>query len=241
MQTLAINIDKAKGHIPEAVKQAYCIVVTVSENDEVQAFKINVTDEPHFNTVKNDSRSRVQDSSITAEALLPDGPYSLWREGETSRRVRDLSGAFAQLPHLPKMLKAQAILNTLANGCEQGAFVLRLTRPDGSFRTWWRTRPDDAAMNDPALELLLPEAAELGELPYQLILPGNLPQLWRGDEIRVQAVLDYFGGNTVVQVQRDGYMEPVSIPKTGAEVINKAITAAVEGGALWLVSGPASA
>jgi hypothetical protein len=86
-QTLAINIDKARGRIPEAVKQAYCIVVTVSEKDEVQAFKINVTDEPHFNTVKNDSRSRVQDSPITAEALLPDGPYSLWREGETSRQL----------------------------------------------------------------------------------------------------------------------------------------------------------
>jgi len=240
MQTLAINIDKARGRVPEAVKQAYCIVVTVSEKDEVQAFKINVTDEPHFNIIKNDSRSRVQDSSITAEALLPDGPYNLWREGETSRRVKDLSGAFAQLPHLPKMLKAQAILDTLADGCEQGAFVLRLTRPDGSFRTWWRTRPDDASMTDPALELVLPGAAELGELLYKLLLPGNLPELWRGDEIAVQAVLEYFNGNTVVQVQHNGYMEPVSIPKTGTEVITKAITAAVEAGALWLVSGPAS-
>ena len=180
MQTLAINIDKAKGRIPEAIKQAYCIVVTVSEKNEVQAFKINVTDEPHFNTIKNDSRSRVQDSAITAEALLPDGPYNLWREGETSRRVKDLSGAFAQLPHLPKMLKAQAILDTLVDGCEQGSFVLRLTRPDGSFRTWWRTRPDEAAMNDPALELVLPEAAELAELPHQLLLPGNLPRTVEG-------------------------------------------------------------
>jgi hypothetical protein len=240
MQTLTINIDKAKGRISEAIKQAYCIVVTVSEKDEVQAFKINVTDEPHFNTIKNDSRSRVQDSSITAEALLPDGPYNLWREGETSRRVKDLSGAFAQLPHLPKMLKAQAILDTLADGCMQGFFVLRLPRPDGSFRTWWRTRPDETAMNDPSLELVLPEAAELGELPHQLLLTGNLPELWKGDEIAVQAVLDYFNGKTVVQVQRDGYMEPVSIPKTGEDVINRAITAAVEAGAVWLVSGPAS-
>jgi hypothetical protein len=240
MQTLAINIDKAKSRILEAIKQAYCIVVTVSEKDEVQAFKINVTDEPHFNLIKNDSRSRVQDSSITAEALLPDGPYNLWREGETSRRVKDLSGAFAQLPHLPKMLKAQAILDTLTEGCAQGLFVLRLPRPDGSFRTWWRTRPDETAMNDPALELVLPEAAELAELPHQLLFPGNLPELWKGEEITVQAVLDYFNGKTVVQVQRDGYMEPISIPKTGAEVINKAVTAAVEAGVLWLVSGPAS-
>ena len=240
MQTLAINIDKAKGRIPEAIKQAYCIVVTVSEKDEVQAFKINVTDEPHFIIIKDDSRSRVQDSSITAEALLPDGPYNLWRVGETSRRVKDLSGAFAQLPHLPKMLKAQAILDTLADGCVQGSFVLRLLRPDGSFRTWWRTRPDETAMNDPALELVLPESAELTELPPQLLLPGNLPELWKGDEIAIQAILDYFNRKTVVQVLRDGYMEPVTIPKTGAEVVNEAITTAVETGALWLVSGPAS-
>src|SRR5262249_24548705 len=32
----------------------------------------------------------------------------------------------------------------------------------------------------------------------------------------------------------------IAIPKTSAEVINKTITAAVEAGALWLVSGPAS-
>jgi len=240
MQTLTINLDKAKGRVPEAIKQAYCIVVTVSEKDEVHAFKINVTDEPHFSIIKNDSRSRVQDSSITAEALLPDGPYNLWREGETSRRVKDLSGAFAQLPHLPKMLKAQAILDTLADGCEQGSFVLRLMRPDGSYRTWWRTRPDDAAMNDPALELVLPEAAELAELPHQLLLPDKLPELWEGEEVSVQAVLDYFNGDRVVQVQRDGYMEPVSIPKANADVVNGAIIAAVEAGALWLVSGPAS-
>lgn len=240
IQTLAINIDKAKGRISDAVKQAYCIVVTVSEKDEVQAFKINVTDEPHFNTVKNDLRSRVQDSPITAEALLPDGPYNLWREGETSRRVKDLSGAFAQLPHLPKMLKAQAILDTLQEGCVQGSFVLRLPRPDGSFRTWWRAAPDETAMNDPALELVLPDAAELAELPYQLLLPGNLPELGKGDEVTVQAVLDYFNGKTVVQIPRDGYMESISIPKTGVDVINKVITAAVEAGALWLVSGPAS-
>jgi len=240
VQTLAINIDKARGRIPEAVKQAYCIVVTVSEKDEVQAFKINVTDEPHFNIIKNDPRSRVQDSSITAEALLPDGPYNLWRKGETSRRVKDLSGAFAQLPHLPKMLKAQAILDTLTEGCAQGLFVLRLTRPDGSSRTWWHTRADETAMSDPALELVLPAAAELAELSYQLLLPRTLPDLWTGDEVTVQAVLAYFNGKTVVQVPRDGYTEPVSIPKAGTEVVNKAIAAAVEGEALWLTSGPAS-
>ena len=44
-QTLSINIDKAKGRIPDAIRQAWCIVVTVSEKDEAQAFKITVTEE----------------------------------------------------------------------------------------------------------------------------------------------------------------------------------------------------
>jgi len=240
MQSLTINIDKAKGRIPESIRQAYSTVVTVSEKNEVQAFKINVTDDPHFTIIKNDPRSRVQESSVSAEALLPDGPYNLWREGETSRRVKDLYGAFAQMPHLPKMLQSQAILDTLVDGCEQGAFVLRLTRPDKSFRTWWRSRPDETAMNDSALELVLPEAAELTDLPHSLLVKGRLPELWQADEITVQNVFDYFSGNKVIQIQREGYTEPVTIPSADGNAVNSAIGSAVESGLLWLTSGPAS-
>jgi hypothetical protein len=239
-QTLRINIDTAKGRIPEAIRQAYCIVVTVSEKDEAQAFKITVTDEPHFNVIKSDKRSRIQDTAITAEALLPDGPYDLWRAGETTRRVKDLSGSFAQLPHLPKMLKASAILETLAGGCEKGTFVLRLVRPDGTSRTWWMSRPDENALADPALELVLPEAAEIVEILPTLLAPGKLQGLWTSDEITAKAVADHFNGSTVVQIERDGYKEPMQIPKAAQPVVDKAIGAAVESGVLWLLSGPAS-
>lgn len=240
LQTLKINIDKARARVPEAIRQAYCIVVTVSDKDEVHAFKLTVTDDAHFETIKKDSRSRVQDTAITAEALLPDGPYNLWKGSETSRRVKDLAGAFAQLPHLPKMLKSQAIVETLVDGCVQGTFVLKLTRPDRTFRTWWRTRPDDAALNDPALELVLPDTAELGEICGDLLAPKVLPDLWSGDEITVQAVIDYFDGKKVVQVDRGGFTEPVPVPKASAQVVDAAVAEAVEAGRVWLLSGPAS-
>lgn len=239
-QTLQINIDRAKGRIPEAIKQAYCVVVSVSERDENQAFKITVTDEAHFNIIKADKRSRVQDTAITAEALLPDAPYNLWRKGETSRRVKDLAGAFAQMPHLPKMLKASAIIDTLADGCGRGAFVLRLARPDGSVRTWWMSKPDESALNDPALELVLPEAAELVELTPDLLAPQRLPGLWEKAAITVKDIIGYFFGGKTVQVDRGGYQEPMFIPKAGSEVVRKAVAAAVENGLLWLLSGPAS-
>ena len=240
MQTLSINLDKARGRIPEAVKQAYCTVVTVSDKNEVQAFKITVSDEAHFTIIKNDKRSRIQDSSISAEALLPDGPYNLWREGETSRRVKDLSGAFAQMPHLPKMLKGQAISDTLVDGCQLGTFVLKLTRPDGSARTWWHTCPDETAMADPALELVLPEAAELEEISPDLLEPGRLPSLWPGETITVQTLLDYFRGGNVIQIQHNNYVESLPIPKAKPAVVNDAVAKAVEAGKLWLSNGPAS-
>lgn len=240
MQTLALSIDRARKRIPEAIRQAYSTVVTVSDKNEAQAFKINVTDEPHFTIIKNDTRSRVQDSSISAEALLPEGPYDLWRAGETCRRVKDLSSSFAQLPHLPKMLKSQAIIDTLAEGCEAGTFVLKLGRPDGSMRTWWYTRPDDNALNDPALELMLSEAAELTEIAPSLLEPNRLPGLWSAESITVRLVLDYFGGSNVVQVQRDGYMEPLTIPKAQVGIVESSISQAIESGTLWLTSGPAS-
>lgn len=239
-QTLQINIDKEKGRMPEAIKQAYCIVVTVSDKDEVQAFKITITDEPHFNIIKGDKRARVQDTAITAEALLPDGPYNLWHSGETARRVKDLAGAFAQLPHLPKMLKASAILDTLVEGCDKGAFVLRLTRPDKTSRTWWMSRPDENALNDAALELVLPGAADLTVLSPVLLAPGKLPGLWSGDEITVKTAIDYFSGSKIVQVDRGGYQEPMQIPKVTKEVIEQAVGKAVEESLIWLLSGPAS-
>lgn len=240
LQTLKLYIDKAKARVPESIRQAYCIVVTVSDKDDVHAFKITVSDEAHFETIKNDKRSRVQDTAITAEALLPDGPYNLWKGGETSRRVKDLAGAFAQLPHLPKMLKSQAIVETLVEGCVQGTFVLKLTRPDRTFRTWWRTRPDDAALNDPAMELVLPEAAELGEIAGDLLTPKVLPELWPAHEITAQDVIDYFCGTKVVQVDKGGFSEAVTIPKASPAVVEAAIGEAVADGKVWLLSGPAS-
>jgi hypothetical protein len=240
LQTLKIHIERAKGRVPEAIRQAYCIVVTVSEKDEAQGFKITVTDDPHFETIKRDSRSRVRDTAITAEALLPNGPYDLWKGDEESRRVKDLAGAFAQLPHLPKMLKSKAIVETLVAGCEQGTFVLKLTRPDRTFRTWWRTRPDDVALGDPALELILPEAAELAQVPGDLLAPGALPDLWSSDEITAQDVAAYFDGTKVVEVERGGFTEPVAVPRATPDVVDAGITDSVASGRVWLLSGPAS-
>jgi len=238
-ETMAGYIDKAKGKIPDAIRQAYSVVVTLSPKGEVEAFKITVESEPLFNLVKKDKRSRIQDTAVSADALMPEGPYDLWK-GETARRVKDLVGAFAERADLPKMLNRKAIQDTLVAGCEAGTFVMRQTRPDRSERTFWREAPDDSALKDPGLEAVLPEAATLSDLNHALLAPGTLPGLWSRNEIAVKDVVAYFVGGHVVKLEREGYEEPVIIPKAPRDVVEAAIAAAIKTGQIWLTSGPAS-
>jgi hypothetical protein len=241
MQRLTVELEKAKKLVPDAIRQAWCMMVTVSEANDIQAFKLGITDDALFMTLKSDPRSRLQETKITAESLLPDGPYDLWQEGDKLRRVKDLAGAFAQMPHLPKMLNASAIVDTLVDGCIAGDFVLQLKRPDKTVRTWWRSRPDDDALKDPDLEVVLSTAAELSELPGTLLRKGALPGLWETKtELPMSEFKTYFGEGKVVQVDRGGYNEGQPIPKASSDVVSAAVEKAVVDGDLWLVSGPTS-
>lgn len=138
------------------------------------------------------------------------------------------------------MLNRKAILDTLLLGCKQGEFVLRVTRPDRSARTFWRHEPDDAALKDPGLEVVLPEFAELSDLPSDLLSLGSLPSLWESHRFTLAQLCAYFAGGKVVKIRKDSYEEPVTIPKAGREVISAAVERAVEQGKLWLTSAHAS-
>ncbi|MDE0077722.1 MAG: DUF499 domain-containing protein [Caldilineaceae bacterium] len=239
-QMLASETQAARARIPDAIRQAYSIVVTVNEANGIQAFKIAVSGEPLFATIKADRRARIQDTAISAEAMIPGGPYDLWREGETARRVRDLVGAFAQNVRLPKMLRHKEILATIAQGIEAGTWVGRIERPDKTERTFWRTRVDDSVFKEPSLEVLLPEAATLSDVEPALLAYDRLPGLWPADEISVQAVHSYFAGGHSVEVPMEGYEETFFIPQCGASQVDGAIEEAVAQGQIWLTNGPAS-
>jgi hypothetical protein len=237
---LAKSTEDARKAIPDAIRQAWSIVVTVNEQNDIQAFKITPGGEPLFATVKADKRSRIQETAISAEAMLPGGPYDLWHEDEPSRRVKDLAGAFAENPRLPKMLRQKEILDTIDNGVKSGIFVAALTRPDKSVKTWWRRAIDEAARGEPALELFLPEKATLTELSPNVLAPDVLPSLWTGESITVADVVAYFASGRTVMVQREGYEEPVHIPTCPKDAVETAIGEAVRQGIIWLVNGPAS-
>jgi hypothetical protein len=63
-EVLSASIEAARKSVPRAIQQAYCIVVTVSEKNEVQAFKVTVGDDSLFNIIKADARSRIQGNKL---------------------------------------------------------------------------------------------------------------------------------------------------------------------------------
>ena len=139
------------------------------------------------------------------------------------------------------MLNATAIVDTLVDGCVSGDFVLRLKRPDQTVRTWWRSRPDDDALKDTDLEVVLSTSAELAEIPTASLRKGVLPGLWETKaELPLSEFKAHFAGGKVVQVDRGGYFEGQQVPKASAEVVSTAVEKAVTDGDLWLVSGPVS-
>ena len=239
-QMLGVETRTASGRIPDAIRQAYSIVVTVNEANEIHAFKIALTGDPLFITIKADRRARIQETAINAAAMMPGGPYDLWRKDETARRVRDLVGAFAQNAKLPKMLRHREIQDTIVQGIEAGTWVGRTMRPDRTFRTYWRTRVDDDVLKDSSLEVMLPESATLSDIAPTLLRHKVLPGLWPAEEITVQEAHNYFSGGHTVTVPIERYDDIIPIPACDASQVDEAISQAVAQGLIWLTNTPAS-
>ena len=246
-ERLRRNLRESRNRVPDVVRQAYGVVVTVNDDNVVHAFKLPASAEPLFPLIKNDERSRIKETAVDAEALLPGGPYNLWREDEETRFVKDLAAPFARDPRLPKLLDTRILLSTVLQGVERGLLVARLARPDGTRRTWWREAVAASSAADPALEAVLPEKANLKSLHVPLLTPGRLPSLWPADaglaaepRLPVRDLLAYFAGGHVVQVTREGYDDMLAVPACPADVVLEAVREAVGVGALWLVNGPSS-
>lgn len=244
-QRLRRQKTNTQAELPSVVRQAYGIVVTVDAENSVHAFKLPASGQPLFEEIKGHDKTRLTDTPVNAEALLPGGPYDLWQEGDEARFASQLAGAFARHPRLPKVLRPKLVTDTVLAGVREGLFVARLRRPDGSFRTWWRGPVEAEAAGDEALEIVLPEKAELTRLPETLLAPGELPSLWTdeddaGSALGVSTLLNYFRGGHVATIPRDHYDDMVTIPACPTDTVLRTVKHAVELGTVWLTNPPAT-
>jgi hypothetical protein len=175
--------DAAQG-LPEAVVAAYNVMVAVDEAGQVQAQSLRadgaVSGTP-FERMKVmlAEDERLLTTTLDPELILPGSYLEIWHEGETSRRVIDLMSAFGQFPRLPRLLRPEALYETLARGVREGILILRLPRADGSLRTWWRNPPDTETLKRHELEVQPASLAELHTLDLAFFSKDRLADVDR--------------------------------------------------------------
>ena len=132
--------QESVNNLQEAVVGTYNILTAIDENGTVRAKGLRnsgaVGGTP-FERIKAmlAEEERLVTSALDPDLILPGSYFSLWAEGQTSRRVTDIMQAFGQFPRLPRLLRIESLLETLKRGISAGVLVLRLPRPDGSAQT----------------------------------------------------------------------------------------------------------
>ncbi len=235
------NKNKSNQLVGQLVRHAYSIVITINIDGVIEAFRLQSNEGPLFDVIKNETQARIKQDPISAQALLPSGPYNIWREGDQSHRLNDLVNAFAKQPRLPKLLDIEPIKTTIFQGCKEGTFVLRISKTGTTF--WRQVSPQDPTIVKD-LEVVLPEYAELSEIVPDLLLPGKLPALWDENDrpLTLETLYRYFaGGHIATVLNKDyDYEQMYAIPKASQKVVQAAIKEAVKNKKLWLLAGASS-
>ena len=215
--------------ISESVTSAYNVLIAVDEDGDIKADSLPPGTDPPFERVKTAlvAEDRLLTTSLDPDLLTPESYFAIWGEDETAKPVQELYGMFASLPRLPRLLNRHVFIDTLRRGVTEGQIVLRIVRPDGSQQTYWREAPAaDEEFRNKALEIVPIEHAELHTLSAELLTPGQLPELWQGDNVPivVGTIREFFDGDEVPKLVSDN-------------VLLEAMQAAVQNGLLMARRG----
>ena len=210
--------------ILESVISAYGVLIAIDEDGDIETSLLSSGTKSPFERVKTAlvEEDRLLTTSLDPDLLTPDSFFDIWGEDETAKPVQGLYGMFASLPRLPRLLNRKVFIDTLRRGVTEGQIVLRTVRPDGSQYTHWRDAPaTDEDLWKKELEIVPIEHAELHNLNPELLRPGELPELWQGDNVSttVEAAREFFNGDEVPQLASD-------------EILLDAIQSAVQNGLL---------
>ena len=159
--------------IVDSVASTYSVLIEVDEAGEIRAHLLSPGPESPFERVKTFlvEAERLLTTALDPDLLVPDSPFELWGDDETSKPVQGLYRMFASLPRLPRLLGRKVFVETLQRGVTEGRIVLRAVRSDGSQRTYWRESPPDEDLSNRDLEIVPIEHAELHNLSPDLLRP----------------------------------------------------------------------
>jgi hypothetical protein len=215
--------SEATNNLPEAVVAAYNLLVAVDETGETRVQTLRYAEGGAFDRIKATlaEEERILVTTIDPDLLLPGSYLDLWHPEENSKRATALMEAFGQFSRLPRLLRPEALYNSLRRGVQEGAIVLRFVRGDGSVRTFWKIPPDAETLRRPDLEVQPVQKAVLHTLDADLLRPQTIAEFWPRPD-----------GPVLLGVWR-GVFDGQNVPRLAqAEVLDEAVRTAVSQGSL---------
>jgi hypothetical protein len=215
--------QEAANNLPEAVVGAYNLLVAVDEAGQVRVQTLRHAEGTAFDRIKAtlSEEERILVTTLDPDLLLPGSYLDLWGPEEESKRVESLMAAFGQFTRLPRLLRPEALYDTLRRGLREGTIVLRLVRGDGSVRTFWRIPPDEATLMRPDMEVQPASQATLHNLDTELLKPDEFDDFWPtpGGPVTLEAWRTCFDGQRAPRLHT-------------LHVLDETVRAAVRGGLL---------
>jgi hypothetical protein len=223
-----------------AVKNAYELVLYLEKDGSIQAKKITLGAQSLFSTLLQETSLRLFREKIDAAAIMPNGLYPVWPASDPQIRVSDLYHQFGRNQRLPKLLSEKTVLNTIEDAVRRGVLAVRCVRSDQSEAWFWRSGIDVADWAKSG-EAWLPGRATLNALSAGAVIPAALPGLWpkTDDGVKLSDLFTWFdGSHSYEEETQPGYPpEARPIPQVEYTIVKKAVSNAIQDGAIWMVYG----
>ncbi len=220
--------------IPAAVVACYTAALALDASGRLRARALPAGGARPFDRLKAllQDGDRLIVAGIDPAELLPGSPLQLWSEGATAMPVAAFVSPFYQFPRLPPLLRPELVTESLRKGVAEGAFCLRLPRPDGTAEALWRTTSTDEQLARDAAEVVPLQHATLERLRPEWLQPGALRGLWTGDGPTVGAVLAFFDGARAPRLASAGALRAAL-----AVAVREGLVALRTGGRTYLGEG----
>ena len=232
------KIREAERELPNRILNAYANIVNRNTDGEVAVTPVHQQGSALWERMKKTQQLDLKEENFTPATLLPGKSLGkdIWGDDRSERYLDDVKKMFAQDPKLPRILNQSAILDTIADGCQRGLWVLEMPRADGSIRTVWLDKPDDNVMKSHRTKwrLTTDPDLELHELSMRAVDPdGPLgKEIWGDvDNLNLSSIQDFFDGKRIAKL---GY-DKVKIGNANSDAVQSALIEAVSSSRLVMI------
>lgn len=200
---LAENLKRAQRDLTEAVWRSYKNVVLLGKDNTLRVVDLGLVTSSAADTMVNLILYRLQQNDDVVESVSPNFLARNWPPAFKEWRIKDVRNAFFASPQFPRLLKTEAIKETIALGVSRGIFAYVGKTVDGAYNPLCFEEPlspPDVEISDD-MYIIPREVAEAyrdgqdehRELDSMVVSPGHVQLKPGGKQIFTVTGFDQLG------------------------------------------------